>query len=307
MQTTEQKSERVVFTYNIDLLRSTLAECISRHVATDTWNWLQEKAAAVSRNENTQNLMVAFAATSRKTGKQPVTLSESEIKEIQLIRPHLTVRHWAIDRLCRVWLLMHVDTTHPDEYVRTIEKLFPTAEMNELVALYSALPVLAYPELWRGRCAEGIRSNIADVLESIMCNNPYPSESLDEPAWNQLVLKAIFTEKPINQIVNLDQRANQNLADTLSDYAHERWAAHRPVHPLLWRCVGKFINEKSFPDLMRIALSEKSIEREAAALTCAQSTYGPALELLDKNEELRTIIKSGITWEDLAKKLESIS
>ena len=271
-----------MFTYNENSLKSTLADCIARHVSADTWSWLKEKASLISRNENVQNFMVAFAATTRKTGKQPVVLSETERAEIQRIRPHLTIQHWAIDRLCRVWLLIHLDATDKSKYIRTIENLFPTAEMSEQVALYSALPVLAYPELWRGRCAEGIRSNIADVLESIMCNNPYPSE-------------------------NLDERANQNLANTLSDYAHERWAAHRKVHPLLWRCVGKFINEKNFPDIMRIAFSEQAEDREAAVLACMQSSYIPALELVEKNEVLKAIAKSGITWMDLAKKLEENS
>jgi hypothetical protein len=247
--------------------------------------------------------MVAFAATPRKTGRLPISLSETEIRGIHEICPHLMIQRWTIDRLCRVWLLMHLDPTDENVYVRTIENLFPTAEMSEQVALYSALPLLAYPELWRRRCTEGIRSNIADVLESIMCDNPYPSENLDEPAWNQLVLKAIFTEKPIHRIINLDERANQNLAYTLSDYAHERWAAHRPVHPLLWRCVGKFIDEKIFPDIVRIAFSELEVEREAAALACMQSTYPPARELV-KNEALQAIVRSGITWTDLAKKLE---
>ena len=285
-------------------LERKLAGCIARHTTPDTWKWLEDKASQIGKNDNVQNLTVAFAATPRKTGRQPITLSDAEIAGIQQIRPQLVIRHWTIDRLCRVWLLMNVDAADPNAYVRTIENLFPTAEMSEQVALYSSLPLLAYPELWRRRCAEGIRSNIADVLESIMCDNPYPSENLDEAAWNQLVLKAIFTEKPIHRIINLDERANQNLANTLSDYAHERWAAHRSVHPLLWRCVGKFINERIFPDITRIALSNLDVEREAAALACMQSTYPPALELLEKNDALRAIAKSGMTWVDLAKKLE---
>lgn len=304
MPTTDERRKHTVFTYNENLLKSKLADCIARHVSEDAKRWLAEKASLISKNEHVQNFMVAFSAVTRKTGKQLVVLSETEIAEIQEIRPHFAVQHWGIDRLCRVWLLMHLDVTDKNKYIRTIENLFPTAEMSEQVALYSALPVLAYPELWRGRCSEGIRSNIADVLEAIMCNNPYPSENLDEPAWNQLVLKAIFTEKPIQQIINLDGRANQNLANTLSDYAHERWAAHRTVQPLLWRCVGKFINEKIFPDIMRIAFSENETEREAAALACTQSSYPPALELVKENTVLQAVVKNGMTWADLAKKPE---
>ncbi|MBT1698851.1 EboA domain-containing protein [Fulvivirgaceae bacterium PWU4] len=303
MQTSEEKRGSAVFSFDVNSLRSRLADVIKRHVSADTFRWLEEKASRINGG-NTQDFMMAFGAAPRKTGKQPVVLSDAEKAEILRIRPNLAITHWTIDRLSRVWLLMHLDATKQDEYVRTIETMFPTAEMSEQVALYSSLPLLAYPALWRSRCAEGIRSNIADVLESIMCDNPFPAENLDEPAWNQLVLKAIFTEKPIHRIVGLDERANQQLANTLSDYAHERWAAHRAVHPMLWRCVARFINEKIFPDIRRIALSERASEREAAALACAQSAYAPARDLLEKNTELQAIVKSGMTWNDLAKKLE---
>ena len=158
-----------------------------------------------------------------------------------------------MDRLCRVWLLLHINSSDKDKYFHTIENLFLAAEMHEQVALYSALPVLAYPQHWRKRCAEGIRSNIGDVLLSIMCHNTYPSEQLDDAAWNQMVLKAFFTEKPVHQIIGLDERANKELSMILSDYAHERWAAHRTVNPLLWRCAGAFIDENLFSDMERVA------------------------------------------------------
>jgi hypothetical protein len=171
-----------------------------------------------------------------KTGKATINFSQEENENIQSIRPGFIISGWPIDRLARVWLLMHIDPTDKEKYFRHIENLFLSGEMNELVALYSALPVLAYPEMWTKRCAEGIRNNIGDVLLSIMCNNPYPSENLDEPAWNQLVLKAFFTDKPIEQIIGLDKRANEKLAMTLYDYAHERLSAHRTVNPILLRC-----------------------------------------------------------------------
>jgi len=116
--------------------------------------------------------------------------------------------------------------------------------MNELVALYSSLPVLAYPEEWKMLCADGIRSNIATVLEAIMLDNPYPAAYLDEAAWNQMVLKAFFTEKDIDRIVGLNQRNNKQLAATLFDYAQERIAADREVNNKLWSLVEKFSQSK---------------------------------------------------------------
>jgi hypothetical protein len=298
----EETIENTVFTYDVKQLQAALAAYLRRQLPADAWTWLEECASLVSTPENAQHFTVGFSAMPRKTGKQPLTLSEPEQATLQAIRPGLIMRHWTIDRLSRVWLMLHLDPTNRDHYIASIERLFPTAEMNELVALYSALPLLAYPAAWRARCAEGIRNNIGDVLESIMCDNPYAAENLYEPAWNQLVLKAIFTEKPIHRIIGLDARANQTLAHTLSDFAHERWAAHRRVPPLQWRCVGNFIDDRIFPDIQRIAYSEINAEREAAALACAQSSYKPARDLVDKAVDLKAILDSGMTWDKLAQK-----
>ena len=208
-----------------------------------------------------------------------------------------------MDRLCRVRLLLHINSSDKNKYFHTIENLFLAAEMHEQVALYSALPVLAYPEQWRKRCAEGIRSNIGDVLLSIMCHNPYPSEQLDDAAWNQMVLKAFFTEKPVHQIIGLDERANKELSGILSDYAHERWAAHRIVNPLLWRCAGAFIDENLYKDMERVAASENNLDREAAVLVCRKSSYLPARELLNKSVLLKSIKDdTNLSWEGIAQR-----
>ncbi|WP_240410059.1 EboA domain-containing protein [Flavisolibacter nicotianae] len=276
-----------------------LADIIRQNVSADVWQWMEERTVSFT----TAQFNTAFALLPRKTGKAIVRFTDEQDRSLQSARPGFVIRGWTIDRLARVWLLLQLDASEKESYFQTIENLFPAAEMQELVALYSALPVLAYPEMWTKRCAEGIRSNIGDVLQAIMCNNPYPSENLSEAAWNQLVLKAFFTEKPIHQINGLDKRCNAELAGVLSDYAHERWAAGRPVNPQLWRCAGKFINEKNFPDIERIAFSENAVEREAAALACWDSNYSPAKDLLNQNKELKAAIETGeLTWQTVAGK-----
>ena len=169
----------------------------------------------ISSIQNTNHFNTTFVTAPRKTGKHVLKIDPAILEEISNIRPGLNITNWTTDHLARVWLLLHFNEKEKDTYFITIENLFKAAEVNELVALYSSLPLLAYPEIWVPRCSEGIRSNIADVLTTIMCNNPYPYENLGEAAWNQLVLKAFFTEKPINEIVGLDKRANEKLARTL--------------------------------------------------------------------------------------------
>lgn len=236
-----------MFSYESERLRSLLSDILKQNTEPQVYEWLNEKANSTGQQFNT-----AFVTVPRKTGKKIISLTSEASETISSLRPGFSINGWPVDRLARVWLLMNLDPSDKERYFLAIETLVLAAEMNELVALYSALPVLAYPELWKNRCAEGIRNNIGDVLTSIMCNNPYPSENLDDAAWNQLVLKAFFTEKPIRQIIGLDKRANHKLAMTLYDYAHERLAAHRTVDPQLWRCVEPFINEKTIPDYHQI-------------------------------------------------------
>jgi len=287
-----------MYSYDVDLLKTAFAAIIRENTSIETYAWLTEK---ISSLQNASQFNTTFVTLPRKTGRAPIRLTQEQYESIAKIRPNLFIKHWTIDRLARVWLLLHPDTADREKYFRNVENLFLAAEVNELVALYSALPVLAYQEKWTARCSEGIRSNIGDVLKTIMCNNPYPSENLNEAAWNQMVLKAFFTEKPVEEIIGLDERGNERLAKTLSDYAHERWAAHRPVNPLLWRCVGPYINEQILPDIEKLISSDNKLEKDAASLALYQSNYAPAKKLLIEKD--RIDIENGkLSWDLVAEK-----
>jgi hypothetical protein len=281
-----------MYNYNINDLKAAFEAVIKDNTAPDVVDWLEEK-----RVFNT-----SFALAPRKTGKTVVHITPEQSARIEAVVPGFSAEGWGIDRFCRVYRLLNLDTADKDGYFRKIETLFLAAEMSELVALYSALPLLAYPEIWVKRCAEGIRSNIGNVLEAIMYNNPYPAQNLDQSAWNQLVLKAFFTDKDINKIVGIDSRANKELAYILSDYAHERWAAKREVNPYLWRLVGRFIDPKLFEDIQRVFDEGNLVERKAAALAASSSNYEPAKTLLNKYPELLTDIENkNLSWETLSR------
>jgi hypothetical protein len=218
------------------MIEHVLADIIKQNSGEEQWTWIQEKSSSSTQ------LNMAFAAVPRKMGKKMIEITPAQEGQIKALCPGFSIHGWTIDRLCRVWLLTQLNSDDKDNYIRIIEGLFTAAEMNELVALYSSLPLLAHPETWKFRCTEGIRSNIGSVLEAIMYENPYPSKHLDEPAWNQMILKAFFTEKNVERITGLDERANERLASILVDYAQERQSAHRTVNPQLWRLVEKFVD-----------------------------------------------------------------
>jgi hypothetical protein len=281
---------------------------IQKNTVEEGWIWLKERSSLLSQNANAIQLNIAFTAVPRKTGKKIIQTTVTLDANVKELCPGFSLAGWTVDRLSRVYLLMNLYNSNKEHYIRIIEELFKAAEMNELVALYSSLPFLAYPDVWKFRCTEGIRSNIATVLEAIMYENPYAAKYLDEPAWNQMILKAFFTEKNVDRITGLDERANKNLANILIDYAHERWAAHRSVDPQLWRLVGKFMDEKNFSDIQKLFDEGALPEKKAAALACFDTDYTPAKNLLGKNSGLQNaIVQKMLTWTSLAKEIKNFS
>ncbi len=281
-------------------LSSVITAIVRQNAATEIYNWLEEKAVLIREENGSTQLNLAFAAVPRKTGRQFIRITEDERKIIEGVHKGFSIDDWTIDRLCRLWLLIQVDASEKEAYCYKIENLFKAAEMYELAALYSSLYSFAYPEEWIRQCAEGIRSNIGFVLEAIMYNNPYPFKYLDDLAWNQLVLKAFFTDKNVNRIIGLDERANKELALILIDYANERWAAHRTVNPQLWRLVAKFIDETNFKNIEKAFKSSDTREKEATALACFQSNYTPAKNLVDSNPDLKSaILENKLNWKTL--------
>ena len=280
-----------MFNYNADALKAVFRSIIQANAEPGVLNWLEEERAFNS----------SFVLVPRKAGKAVINVSAEQVKQIEAILPGFSVEGLGIDLLGRAYLLINLDATDQERYFRIIENLFLAAEMSELVALYASLPLLAYPEMWVKRCAEGIRSNIGNVLEAIMYHNPYPAQNLDQNAWNQLVLKAFFTDKEVGKIIGIDDRANKDLAYIISDYMHERWAAKREVNPNLWRLVGKFIDAKLFEDIKRVFEDGNLVDRKAAALAIEQSNYAPAKALLNKYPELVTALENkSLTWDTLS-------
>ena len=281
-------------------LSEVLTSILKKNADGQTYQWLVDKSALASDKKNDYQLNLTFTSIPRHTGKEEIVLESSDVKKITSLLPGFTVEGWTLDRLSRVWLLMQLDTSDKEAYINRIENLFPQAEMNELVALYSALPLLAYPGAWKLRCAEGIRSNIGIVLDAIMYHNPYASHYLDEGAWNQLVLKAFFTDKNVNLIEGLDQRSNQHLAETLFDYVEERWAAGRTVNPQIWRLTGKYTDESHFYMLERLMNQPNRTNQQAGALALSDCSFEKASEMLDQHSELKTAIEQRkLNWQML--------
>lgn len=160
-----------------------------------------------------------------------------------------------------------------------MDEAFNTADLNESIDLYQILPLFPANAARTLRASEGLRSNAPVVFNAVAHNNPLPLD-FDQPAWNQMILKALFISSPLSPIMGLEEHWNENLAQMLSDYADERISAKRPVPLELWRCISPYLNERH--ETMIKALWNSDSEKEQAALSlCIQNSH------LDWAKELR--------------------
>jgi hypothetical protein len=219
----------------MEAIDSLFVDILETRLHPEGYGWLCEQGAALRATTRPGQLNRIFAQVPRFAIKADPELAAQQLAQSGKQLPVNAMREWSTDTLSRVWLLLQVPDGDQISYVATIDPLFVGAEVNELVALYKSLELLAYPEQWITRCEEGIRSNIGSVLEAIMYNNNYPAVYLKEAAWNQMILKAFFTDKDVRQIPGLEQRMNPRLKTALEDYVQERTAAGRSVNPEIYK------------------------------------------------------------------------
>ena len=228
--------------------------------------YLESKVSAVRQGGATSAFFLSFSTVGRKLGRADLAPTRAELATAEETRKGFQPTKWSLTDAARTLLLLSLPVTDAGAHATIIDQLCEDADLGELIAIYQALPLLPFPEQYRARAAEGVRSNMNAVVEAVALRNPYPSEQLEEPAWNQLVLKCLFVGAPLYLVYGLDERANPTLARMLCDYAHERWAAKRPVSPELWRCVGPFADGAMLADLERVLATGTDPERAGAAL-----------------------------------------
>lgn len=275
---------------------------IARQASEEAMQWLRARHAEISGGAPASKCFLAFSGAPRRIPKETLALDKADLAQADALRPGWNPVAWSVDEAARALLILSFPATDENAWVGMVEQVFSTADVRESAALYRMLPLYPFPERFRARAAEGIRSNMTSVFQAVAHHNPYPSEYFDEGAWNQMVLKALFTDSLLYKVNGLDARVNPALARMLVDYAHERWAAGRSVSPELWRPVGPFADQGYLDDLQRVLNSSEEAEREAAALALTDSNTPAGAELLAGFPLLKQRIEAGeLNWESFSR------
>jgi hypothetical protein len=279
--------------------KNLLHRWLARQLPEPALAWLDEQLAKLGTAAGDRDLYIALGLVPRKLGKADLELSAAELEAARKARTDWDPRGWSVDQAARILILLHAGGAG-ETFANRFVQLCRTADVAEAIAFYRGLPLYPDPPLLEAQAAEGTRTNMRAVFEAVAHRSPYPKEQFAENRWNHMVLKALFVGSALHPIQGLDERANPALARMLCDYAHERWAAGRPLSPELWRCVGRFADAEALADLQRVLATGSALERKAAALALAACPDAKARELLGQAPELAEAVARGeLTWDNL--------
>jgi len=281
------------------MARKLLRDWILRQADAERGAWLDAQIAALRQGPADAALDVALGMIPRRLGKAALALTDADLAAAEKAIEGWDPRGWNVTDAARILLLSGLPDTGK-RFADRFRSLCGAADVAELIALYRGLPLYPDPASLEDQVGEGLRSNMRGVFEAIAHRNPYAKAHFDDHRWNHMVLRALFIGSPLAPIQGLDERANPELARIMLDFAHERWAAGRPVPFEIWRCVGPFAEGQAIDDLARVLAQGEGVERRAAALALAASPDRRAARLLQDVPALAgDISRSRLTWATL--------
>ncbi|PCJ93247.1 MAG: hypothetical protein COA50_14545 [Flavobacteriaceae bacterium] len=268
---------------------------VSASLNADVKDWILLKIELITQNKSTKDLYLTYTLLASKVTAEPVKFtSDSELISF------LKSQEMNALQLARIFLLVKTLEVDNDFFKVKVANLIQVADKTELETFLKFLVLLPNASDYISVAVDALRTNISSVFNAIALNNPYPAVYFNEQQWNQMYLKAVFIESELGEILNVDDRGNDDLSRIISDYAHERWAASREINPLFWRPVSKHINEKLLKDMQRLLASDAVVENKAGALCCHNSDNPKAKELLNGYPELKNEMEAGtLNWKNI--------
>ena len=231
--------------------------------------WLRGKCEEIRKANSPSGFFFSFGLWHQQVKAESQTLALDATDQF----PELNLIQWTASELGRAALMTAIPVEHNEDW---LWQLVTASDINEQIAIYKGLYLLENAADFQRIVSEGIRTNMASVFDAIALNNPFAKNHLDEPSWNQMVLKGIFMDRPIFHIIGLDERNNERLQLALVDYIHERWSAHRNVNPELWRLLAPSMDATLFEELKALFGRSDSLEQEFIAKAMRESNLATA-------------------------------
>lgn len=287
-------------------MRETLLEILASNASADSVKWLTDSIEKGEANFEKRPFYYAFCGVSRHFHKQAlIEVSDSQAQGVLDKCPQFTIAGWDEFRLARVILLLHLGDQEDAIFLEMIEALLNTADLREQAAIFSAYALLPCQEELVESAIDGLRSNIVDIFDAIALANPFPAAHFSVEAWNQMILKTYFINRPLYRVIGVEARANAPLTEAISDLAHERWAAGRAISAEAWRNCADFLTGTILSDLAHLLEKGDANDRRALALIASGNSSDVLDSIRDQiKEEMNSVQTGKLTWDSLGRSLE---
>src|SRR5688500_6532154 len=170
-------------TYQADIgsAKEILYNWIAKSTSEKALEWIRQKQELLRQEANlSRNFFLAFGMVPRFTGKELLQLDKNDLEIAQYLRNGLTPTGWTVDQAARILFVLSLPYEKKEQLLDILNQLFGTADVGEQTSLYIALPLLPYPESFKSRASEGIRTNMTVVFNAIALDNPYPAEYMED-------------------------------------------------------------------------------------------------------------------------------
>ena len=127
----------------LNLYKDFLYQLISTQASEKSIIWFNQKLAQFKNEPQTKNFYLTFAAIPRFVEKKSLHISQDDLQRANDLRKGFQP-YWTIDQATRVLWLLHLPTEDESQYLKILQQILTTADVNELVALYLALPLLPF-------------------------------------------------------------------------------------------------------------------------------------------------------------------
>ncbi|MGQ7848412.1 EboA domain-containing protein [Granulosicoccus sp. 3-233] len=273
---------------------------LMQRLPADQYDWLQERLNLLHSDDSLRDIHITFGLIPRRLGRQDLAASSQDNATADAIVNGWNLSDWSLDMAARVLLLCRISQQTNRDFAALFKSMCQTADLSESICLYRGTALYPQSDELDKQIGEGLRTNMRAVFEAIAHHNPYPAKHFSELRWNHMVLKALFVDSTLHPIQGLDERANPELARILCDYAHERWSAHRPVTPELWRCVGPFARGSMLDDLQKVLESGLPLEHQGAVLALSRCPDPRAEKLLaNYPEQVSAVANEELSWDSI--------